>query len=243
MIGEREFKRTGDAEAARLCTAQGKRAGDAAQSVTVRAAGLSLVPGMARCHSSAFPGAPTTEVGDRWLRHLYAYYVRSPEGIACAAVASDGRVVGLVVGGPAELARRQRRSAVLRLFPVLLWRALMRPVLRKNIRAGMAALLPRKRRRRPASPGARAPKKCGLLSIGVLPEHWGTGVADRLMDCFMQCAAGAGHEAVALTVRRDNPRAIRFYERHGWEPAGGNGTSVRYRKALDAPAADSADGA
>lgn len=73
------------------------------------------------------------------------------------------------------------------------------------------------------------------------PRVWGVGVAAPLIDHTELRLRAEGFEAAVLWVLRDNPRARRFYERHGWEPSGIEGTfefaghavtEVEYRKQL-----------
>jgi GNAT superfamily N-acetyltransferase len=79
-----------------------------------------------------------------------------------------------------------------------------------------------------------------LYVLYVLPEHWGTGVGQQLLEHAHATLAKRFPEAV-LTVLAANPRARRFYERNGWtlervvtEPHfGGVPTEVaRYRRRL-----------
>lgn len=51
-----------------------------------------------------------------------------------------------------------------------------------------------------------------LHALYVLPAYWSRGVGGRLLE-----AAGPVRE---LWVLRDNARARRFYERHGWRASG-----------------------
>jgi putative acetyltransferase len=60
------------------------------------------------------------------------------------------------------------------------------------------------------------PRSGYLDQIVVAPEHWGSGIADRLLDAAKRvCPSG-----VFLYVNQDNARAIRFYERAGFARAG-----------------------
>ena len=47
----------------------------------------------------------------------------------------------------------------------------------------------------------------------------GTGLADALVDALVDHASGEV-EQIQLTVNAENPRAIKFYERHGFRPIG-----------------------
>ncbi len=59
-----------------------------------------------------------------------------------------------------------------------------------------------------------------LHGLYVLPEAWGTGVADRLHERAVEALRAAGTETARLWVLAENRRARRFYERHGWYPDG-----------------------
>jgi putative acetyltransferase len=64
-----------------------------------------------------------------------------------------------------------------------------------------------------------------LDQLVVAPDHWGSSLADRLVDE----AKRHSPERVTLLVNTDNSRAIRFYERNGFVAAGAdvNPTSGR----------------
>jgi len=47
----------------------------------------------------------------------------------------------------------------------------------------------------------------------------GTGLADALMTALIDHASDTV-EQIQLTVNAENPRAIKFYERHGFRPIG-----------------------
>ena len=55
-----------------------------------------------------------------------------------------------------------------------------------------------------------------LFMIYVLPDAWGTGLADGLIECGEDELRARGFAEAVLSVLADNPRAERFYERHGW---------------------------
>ena len=55
-----------------------------------------------------------------------------------------------------------------------------------------------------------------LDQIVVAPEHWGSDVAPALLDEAKRLSPKGIH----LLVNKDNARAIRFYEKHGFAYAG-----------------------
>lgn len=52
------------------------------------------------------------------------------------------------------------------------------------------------------------------------PDDWGSGVANELMAHVETRLLAEGFETAVLWVLDDNPRARRFYERHGWAATG-----------------------
>jgi GNAT superfamily N-acetyltransferase len=65
-----------------------------------------------------------------------------------------------------------------------------------------------------------SPGTAYLWQLFVRPAHWGTGLADRLHDAFLQEARARGYERGRLKTPFGQGRARRFYERNGWETDG-----------------------
>ncbi len=60
------------------------------------------------------------------------------------------------------------------------------------------------------------PKTKYLDQIVVAPEHWGSGIAEALLIQAKRLSP----DGLDLLVNKDNARAIRFYEKHGFAYAG-----------------------
>lgn len=58
-----------------------------------------------------------------------------------------------------------------------------------------------------------------LISMWVVPSARGRGVADSLISAVAGYGRDVGARELRLSVRRDNQRAIRFYERVGFAVA------------------------
>lgn len=54
----------------------------------------------------------------------------------------------------------------------------------------------------------------------VVEAHWGSGAAQVFLDALITKARKRGAGQLELSVAADNPRAIRFYERNGFERYG-----------------------
>jgi ribosomal protein S18 acetylase RimI-like enzyme len=59
-------------------------------------------------------------------------------------------------------------------------------------------------------------KHCGSLGMGLLPEHRGIGIGQRLFAACLSIASEGGVTRVELEVREDNLRAIALYKRLGF---------------------------
>jgi ribosomal protein S18 acetylase RimI-like enzyme len=59
-----------------------------------------------------------------------------------------------------------------------------------------------------------------LYAFYFRPDTWGTGAASELMEYTEDRFRAEGFETAVLWVLEDNPRARRFYEKHGWTASG-----------------------
>lgn len=71
------------------------------------------------------------------------------------------------------------------------------------------------------------------LGMAVLPSHRGRGVGSRLLSHLL-IEAAAVYRSVCLSVSADN-KAVRLYERMGFERVGDGGASLTMVKRLDSP--------
>ncbi|HSN35012.1 MAG TPA: GNAT family N-acetyltransferase [Arthrobacter sp.] len=77
--------------------------------------------------------------------------------------------------------------------------------------------------------GQETPRDHQLFSLYIAAEHYGTGAGQALLD------ATAGHAPAMLWVATDNPRAMAFYRRNGFEFDGTEQTDPRAPAIVDAP--------
>lgn len=60
------------------------------------------------------------------------------------------------------------------------------------------------------------PNEGELIQVWVSPEARGGKVATDLINAIFDWAASNGFETIRAEVTRNNPRALRFYEKHGF---------------------------
>ena len=79
-----------------------------------------------------------------------------------------------------------------------------------------------------------------IYGFYVHPDHWGSKVANELMIATISALVDDEWPTARLWVLKNNGRARRFYERHGWQAdraearltVGGNPLEVRYQRTL-----------
>jgi ribosomal protein S18 acetylase RimI-like enzyme len=73
------------------------------------------------------------------------------------------------------------------------------------------------------------------LAIAVVPSRRGHGVGEALLGALFERARGDGYGALSLSVARDNPGLVAFYEHHGFLVVGqadGDAESLTMRREL-----------
>lgn len=63
-------------------------------------------------------------------------------------------------------------------------------------------------------------KALELKRIYVLKEFHGSGIAKKLMECYLEFAQQHNYEMVWLGVWEHNAKAIKFYEKYGFKDSG-----------------------
>ena len=197
---------------------------------------------MAYCHTFAFPERFMTEMGHRWLYALYRFYIKHPGGVCYVAVDSAEKVVGFAVGGEPVIRQKFLRSAMLRYPHIIFWKFFTRHIVRSVL---LDELFKKLHLRRKASSSENIdtdktlPKSGNLLSICVLPDYKGTGIASRLIETFQKACAAAGYGCLTLSVLSENSRAVAFYKKHRWYETGVTGASTKFALDLDINQSDS----
>jgi ribosomal protein S18 acetylase RimI-like enzyme len=189
------------------------------------------VPGMAKCHIKSFPGRFMTEMGYHWLFALYRFFIKHRGSIRRVAVDANDKVVGLAVGGDSHIRDEFLNSALFRYPHLIFWKFLSKRLVRRVLLQELARKLHRKRTAA-HSGDTKAPSNIvrsgNLLSICVLPDYKGTGIAGKLIESFQLACKAEGYERLTLSVVSENCRAVAFYKKHGWRQNGKSGESIRF---------------
>jgi len=201
------------------------------RAVKIKEARQVHVQGMAQCHAKSFPGRFMTEMGCHWLYALYRFFITHRASICRVAVDTDDKVIGLAVGGNPHIREEFLSTAMLRYPHLIFWKFLSKRLVRRVLLGELAGKLHRKRPAahsgdtKAANTGIRSGN---LLSICVLPDYKGTGVAGKLIESFQFACSAEGYERLTLSVLNENRRALAFYEKHGWRQSEISGESIRF---------------
>jgi ribosomal protein S18 acetylase RimI-like enzyme len=173
---------------------------------------------VAGTHRAAFPDSPLSRLGAGAVARFYLSQLRGPHQPIVLGAFGSGRCLGVIIAGDTRHAMRlflcENRFFLTRqvlMRPGLLWDRLVRARVGYAVRAWFHPPVASSNRQSPTNSSFR------ILSIGVIPEARGSGVAKKLMSEVERLALDSGVAEMGLTVGVDNDRAIRFYEGMGWE--------------------------
>ena len=205
---------------------------------------LEDLPGLAECHSSAFPEALSTRLGHTATKKMLEWYIVSDRGVLFH-LAEDGDLIAYC--GGIRIHEPGRHGAFTSISQYAYWhfvRAyLRRPRLlfsRENRAKYMSIfrnVLIRLRLRRPdvrvsGEMRAKFRPSWGLVVIGVHPDHRYRGHGSRLIAHFEKLAREDGVDIVRVSVKADNIPAIRAYQGSGWRVSRHTGDSLQMQKRL-----------
>lgn len=184
------------------------------------------IPAVVSAHRRVFQDYFLAHMGDRFLELLYCEFVDRP-GNYGFVVARKDEIIGYVIGSAESgifFRNFYRRNFPL-VSPIFLGRFLSDPFIRRNtarrlahVRYAFGSLFNAVLSRSPSQGVVAASSvPARLLSIGVIPEVRGGGVAEILVDFLCARFRQDGIGQVGLSVREDNHPAISFYERTGWK--------------------------
>ena len=182
---------------------------------------------IARVHIQTFVGYFLSAFGAEFLELYYRNYLSDDNHILLTAK-EDNRIVGFIAGSamPDLLEGQILRLNFIRIFRLSLKRLIIsgdfrkqclerRHFVKRALKAKCAGFF-RKDTHNLKSSNTMREIYGGLSSIAVLPEYRGKGVALSLIKKFEAEMARKGLGVCALTVTKDNSRAISFYKKAGW---------------------------
>ena len=200
-------------------------------SVKVTKAQEAHIPAMALCHIKSFPGRFMTEMGKTWLCALYRFFIMHKKSICQVTVYIDGKIIGLAVGGDQNIRDEFLSTALCRYPHIIFWKFLSNRIVRRVLLQELARKLHRKNTAALSKKTQLSNSRISsgsLLSICVLPDYEGAGIAGKLIESFQLACKTEGYEQLTLSVLKENSHAAAFYKKHGWRQNGISGDSIRF---------------
>lgn len=192
----------------------------------VRHLNITDLPAVAAIHSAAFPDSSLTKLGREAVRRYYEWQIVGPHDGVNIGAFTDDVMLGFCFGGIRRGAlggflEKNRRFLIIRVAtrPWLLFN----PLFRERAQFAIQRLFGKLRPSRPPLVASSLPvvpqpvPAFGILSIAVDPRYQGSGAAQLLMEYSEQEALRHGFSRMHLTVHPSNTRAVRFYEKMGWQ--------------------------
>ena len=184
------------------------------------------LPDVARIHMQAFPDSALTKLGQEAVRRYYEWQIIGPHEALNIGVHDQTSLLGFCFGGVFHGALggflEKNRAFLVRQVMSHPW-LLLNPLFRERSQFAVSRLY---KRVFPGHPSVIARSTTatskrvlsfGILSIAVAPQYQGCGAAQLLMEYSEQAAIERGFTHMGLTVHPSNSRAVRFYEKIGWQ--------------------------
>jgi ribosomal protein S18 acetylase RimI-like enzyme len=176
---------------------------------------------VASVHLQAFTDSALTKLGQEAVRRYYEWQLIGPHDCLAIGAFDDDILIGFCFGGVfrGALGGFLEKNRIFLIRRVVTHpQLLLNPLFRERAWLGIQRLSQRFRRQKSEIPNPlAATRSFGILSIAVIPTSQGEGVAQLLMEYSQRIAIGRGFTQMSLTVHPTNNRAVRFYEKMGWQ--------------------------
>ena len=177
--------------------------------ITYRLATLADIPAIAKVHLTCFPDSMWAFLGETLIRAFYSEYIQEQNIFVVAE--EDHSLIGFCMGYERPSKARER-------FMQKNKKTLIRRVMIGLLTCNKLVYAKCLDNFLPKSKSYEATQKGDLLSICVLPDFRGKGIADALVRHFEEILRKTNITAYSLSVYTDNIRAISFYQRQGLKP-------------------------
>lgn len=185
---------------------------DDSSETVCRRVDLRDLPAIVAVHCAAFPHTLLTAFGEKCVAEFYRWHLEGEHAVATIGVEREGVLVGFCV----LLWRSDLSGFFRKALSAIAWKLLRTPslVLRPEFGSRVRGSLGLGRRRGGAPVPATSMR---ILSIAVSPSFQGKGYGQRLLEAASEIARDKDATTLGLSVHLDNRRALRSYQRNGWE--------------------------
>lgn len=213
---------------------------------TIQNATIADLTKIAKCHQAAFPESLTSEIGTDFVTNMFKWYLSGSNKFLfwvekdkvcvgyCGGYIIDGSDAYGASSGMTQFGFNSAIKALL-VRPWLIFHPEIRkrlPFIVTNLKRKLKRLF---KKSQPKPIVVRQPIneiKSGLVVIGVHPQQHGKGLGSLLQQAFEERSKAMGAGKMELSVRKNNQKAIRSYERNGWQITGSEGPSYLMAKTI-----------
>jgi GNAT superfamily N-acetyltransferase len=208
------------------------------QLLTSKYKDLELISG---CHRTAFPSSLSSALGKRYVTSMLSWYFSTPKAFIFHIITEEGRCAGycggiiadgsLGTGSASGMAQHTFWSAIwaFATHPWVLFHPEVLakwPVIKKNILVRLGLKKKNHFTQEQQEKMSNEPK-VGLVVIGVDPQYQGKGFGSMILKEFERRAVEEyGIKNLQLSVLANNSKAIRAYEKNGWQRGVQQGNSL-----------------
>lgn len=197
----------------------------------IRQATLNDLPAIARVHRVCFPGSYSSQLslfksqigGSNLLETFYMEYMNDNPELFVVADDENSGIVGFCMGYYMDkddqmqnFLHKNRLRILWKTFLLLLignkqaWNKIISRLKHKPDISDWTIVNDKYE-------SIKNEERGDLLSVCVLPECRGKGYAQGMMNLYLHEMKNAGRKLCLLSVKKDNERAKRYYERNGFE--------------------------
>ena len=196
--------------------------------MTTRPAKFDDVRRIAEIHKSQFG---THLLGKYSVELLTSFYSEFVDRAAFLVHVSKNEIDGFVLGGDSSQLNLCKNEFVRDHFVRCVWETSCRPqVWYAGVRGGAQRMWDYHKNKR-AQKNSITSLKIRLLSIAVDKRAMGKGVAVELIMGFERLVCGITSK-YGLSVKKDNTRAVKFYQKLGFEVESTEGESINFKKII-----------
>ncbi|HBI03209.1 MAG TPA: hypothetical protein DDY49_04155 [Paenibacillaceae bacterium] len=188
---------------------------------------INELEGVVKTHQAAFKDYFLTNLGDKFLFRFYKEFLEDKDTIAIGAYVQE-KLVGFI------LCSKNKNHVMDKFYQKNFWFIIRNVIIQtlkmnKIIISGLISrfklgigvikslLFPNNIQPDANNTEISTAHNTRLLSIAVLPQYQGTGASKGMMSFFHNYLMEDNVNAVGLSVKKENTRAIKFYEKMGWQ--------------------------
>ena len=205
---------------------------------------------IAECHRSAFPDSLSSKMGINFLRKMIEWYLSDDKKFLfhledngkcvgyCGGMIDDGLQATGSASGMIQYSFNEAVQSIA-LRPWLLFHKELiskYKLIKKNVKMKLKIKekkIANKGVVKKIKSGMTREIQTGLVVIGVSSDYQGKGCGSLLLKEFENKTRQMNISMMGLTVRNDNAKAIKAYEKNGWVKASLTGNSLEMTKSLN----------